>query len=118
MHIFGAEAWAALASFCVLSTQEEPPLQSRSDEVLLDVVVRDKKGAALTSLSQDDFTVLDDGVPKSIRGFRLVRGNESVDGSGKECSLTRDVRRGWLLSCLAAWTPAEECYRFRPRSIF
>src|SRR5918911_358918 len=57
-------------------------------EVPFDVVVRDKKGRAVTDLSASDFEVYEDGVPQQINSFRLVaredRGGGTVaDDSGK-----------------------------------
>ena len=48
----------------VTSAQERTALQTSGEEVLLDVVVRDKKGHAVTNLDQHLFTVLDEGVPR------------------------------------------------------
>src|SRR2546425_5822354 len=52
-------------------------------EVILDAVVRDKKGRPVTNLSANDFEVYEDGVRQPIDSFRLVtRGplkNERTD---------------------------------------
>ena len=42
--------------------------------VLLDIVVRDKKGRPIRDLRQDEITVLEDGVPREVKTFRLVEG--------------------------------------------
>ena len=44
----------------------------RANEVLLDVVVRDKKGHAVKDLKQSDFEVYEDNVRQDIISFRLV----------------------------------------------
>ena len=49
-------------------------MQSRGEEVMVDVVVRDKKGRAITDLSQTDFSVFDNGQKQTIKSFRLVQG--------------------------------------------
>lgn len=75
---------ALIFSCLVLSAQEPPPIQSKGEEVLLDVVVRDKKGASITNLTQADLTVLDNGQPRPIKGFRLVHGTEVTTSSGQK----------------------------------
>lgn len=60
------------------SAQERTAIQTSGEEVLVDVVVRDKKGRAVVNLDQSLFTVLDDGVPRPISSFRLVKGSEAV----------------------------------------
>src|SRR5579871_442119 len=67
----------------ILLAQERTAIQSSGEEVLLDVVVRDKKGHAVTNLDQRLFTVLDEGVPRDITSFRLVKGAEAISlGNG------------------------------------
>src|ERR1700737_4017560 len=44
-------------------------LSVNADLVLVNVVVRDKKGALVTGLGQNDFTVLEDGKPQQITSF-------------------------------------------------
>jgi hypothetical protein len=48
----------------VPGTQTAPSIKSKAEDVLLDVVVRDKKGHQVTNLKPEDFLVLDNGVPK------------------------------------------------------
>ena len=45
---------------------------SRTTAVLVDVVVRDKKGAPVTDLQASDFEVLEDGVTQEIGSFTVV----------------------------------------------
>src|SRR5512146_1216969 len=61
----------ALAS----SAQPAPPttFTARSDLVLVPVVVRDKSGAPVTGLQEQDFTLADGGKPQTIRSFEEVR---------------------------------------------
>jgi VWFA-related protein len=42
------------------------------DEVLFDLVVRDKKGKLIKDLAQQDFEVYEDGVKQDINSFRFV----------------------------------------------
>src|SRR4051794_37550602 len=43
-----------------------------TNEVVLDAVVKDKKGRAVKDLTAADFEVSEDGVPQEVRSFRLV----------------------------------------------
>jgi len=61
--------------------------QARTEEVLLDVVVRDKKGRAVNDLKPEDFHILDNGDPRSIKSFRLVQGGEAISGGGTRTQL-------------------------------
>ncbi len=47
-------------------------------EVVLDLVVRDKKGHLVTDLRPDELTVLEDGVPQHVNEFRFVGGHEQM----------------------------------------
>jgi VWFA-related protein len=42
--------------------------------VLLDIVVRDRRGRPVRDLRPDEITVLEDGVPRELKAFRLVEG--------------------------------------------
>jgi len=91
-----SRAWFILAGLVwivpALVSQEAHPaqsttIQSKTEEVLLDVVVRDKKGHPVTDLKAEDFQVLDNGTPKKISSFRLVQGREAVAGGGARTQL-------------------------------
>src|SRR6267143_5168614 len=43
-----------------------------TNEVVLDAVVKDKKGHAVKDLTAADFEISEDGVPQDVRSFRLV----------------------------------------------
>jgi VWFA-related protein len=47
-------------------------IQAVSEEVLLDLVVRDRKGRAITDLKVDELEVFEDGVKQKINTFRFV----------------------------------------------
>ncbi|MGB7759517.1 MAG: VWA domain-containing protein [Bryobacteraceae bacterium] len=79
---FAALGFAWLAA--ILPAQEPQTAESsgtviRSNvrEVVLDVVVRRKNLSLATRLQASDFTVTEDGVPQTIRWFRLVGGPEA-----------------------------------------
>src|SRR5215475_2045874 len=69
---------------------QDPSKPARQDEkvavgtveVLLDVVVKDKRGRAVTDLSASDFEVFEDGAKQPVESFRLIRRN-SASESGK-----------------------------------
>src|SRR5271170_3842591 len=52
-------------------------IRSNVREVVLDVVARRKNLSLATKLKASDFTVTEDGVPQTIRSFRLVGGREA-----------------------------------------
>jgi VWFA-related protein len=52
--------------------QTAPAIQTSAQEVLLDVVVRDKKGKSLRDLEASNFRVTDNGEAVKITHFRLV----------------------------------------------
>ena len=87
-------AAAALISGSVTCAQQPESQESqgagikaKTEEVLLDVVVRDKKGHAVNSLKPEDFQIFDNGEPKSINSFRLVQGSEAVAAGGSRTQL-------------------------------
>jgi VWFA-related protein len=46
-------------------------LQSKVDEVLVSVLVRDKQGNAVGNLKKEDFQIFDNGKPQTITGFNI-----------------------------------------------
>ena len=50
-------------------TPAQPTFRSTVNLVLVDVVVRDKKGAIVTGLTRDDFQLIEDGKPQQILTF-------------------------------------------------
>ncbi len=77
---------ALASSICFSSAQENRPpaeqpqaaIRSSAQEVLLDVVVRDKKGHLIKDITAKDFEVTDDGQRQTIRSFQLVGGSDIV----------------------------------------
>src|ERR1041385_1234210 len=65
-----------------LPPPQQPSIQVGAEEVVLDVVVRDKKGKLLRELGPADFEVSDNGAKQTIRSVRLVEGKEAVAKSG------------------------------------
>src|SRR6266705_2146808 len=62
-------------------------VHSSSEEVLLDVVVRDKKGHRVDNLKPEDFQIFDNGEPKTIKSFRLVQVGEAIGSGGTRTPL-------------------------------
>jgi VWFA-related protein len=73
--------------------QEKAAVQISGEEVLVDVVVRDAKGRAITNLPQSAFTLTDEGQVKQITSFRLVQGTESVSQAGAGAASKPDPLR-------------------------
>jgi VWFA-related protein len=71
-----------------------PTVKTTVDEVLLDIIVRDKKGKPVTDLKPEDLTVLDNGAKQTLSSFRLVSGAEAITSSGTKTALDplRQVR--------------------------
>ena len=53
-----------------------------SEEVLLDIVARDKKGRPITDLKSDELEVYEDGVKQHINSFRKVEKTDMAEGAG------------------------------------
>ncbi len=92
--IFCCTAAVALSLGSVVSAQQPQTtapqgasVKATSEEVLLDVIVRDKKGHAANELKAEDFQIFDNGEPKKITSFRLVQGNEAVAAGGSRTQL-------------------------------
>lgn len=73
---------------------QQPTFKAGGEEVVLDVVVRDKKNRAVTDLKADNFEVFDNGEKRAIKSFRLVQGDEAVSSAGVRTPLNpmRQVR--------------------------
>lgn len=69
------------------SSAPGPVVKAAAEEVMLDVVVRDKKGREVKNLKSDDFQVFDNGEPKQIKSFRLIEGKETIGAGGAQRQL-------------------------------
>jgi VWFA-related protein len=78
---FTAAVVALLAAAPVFS-QQQPIVKTSVDEVLLDLVVRDKKGKPITDLKPEDIAVSDNSAKQAFTSFRLVRGAEAISSEG------------------------------------
>ncbi len=88
----------SISSLVALPSYGQQPTQAASDsptttvkadveEVVLDVIVRDKKGKPVADLRQNQITVIDNGVKQNITSFRLVRGSDAVSAEGTTTKL-------------------------------
>jgi VWFA-related protein len=75
-------AFLCLLNPCVLRAQSTPPasqaltpLRVATHFVQVHVIVQDKKGAPVTGLAKEDFTLLDQGQPEKIAFFSEESGN-------------------------------------------
>jgi len=83
----GAAAQTAPAPVQSSDIPQTPTFRSGGDEVLLDVVVRDKKGRMIKDLKPENFEVMDNGQKKQIKSFRLVEGQDAVNPTGAKMQL-------------------------------
>jgi VWFA-related protein len=69
-------------------------IKTTVDEVLLDLIVRDKKGKPVADLKPTDITVTDNNTKQTLTGFRLVTGAEAFAAGGAKTTLDplRQVR--------------------------
>lgn len=90
--IFGAvgapllfAAWPANAQ----ATNPMPTIRSSSQEVLLEVLARDKRGRPVRDLERSEFRIREDGEPVQITGFRRVERKAGVAEPESNASVTR-----------------------------
>lgn len=94
MKVWISAALVLLAAAPPAHPQQQTTVKTNVDEVLLDLVVRDKKGKPITDLRPEDITVTDNGAKQKLISFRLVRGSEAISASGASMPLDplRQVR--------------------------
>lgn len=70
-------------------SQDDEVLRVRSNEVKLDVVVKDKKGRPVKDLKDTDFEIYEDGAPQKIESFRFVTREGGATGANPEAKADR-----------------------------
>ena len=89
--IWSLLALAALAALAPAPAPAQPTagptVKTNVDEVLLDLIVRDKKGKPVTDLKPEDISVVDNGAKQTITSFRLVSGSDALTSSGVKTTL-------------------------------
>lgn len=68
--------------------QDEERLVVGTNEVLLDAVIKDKKGHTVKDLKASDFEVYEDGVRQQVKSFRLVNRDEAATAAGNTSGAT------------------------------
>ena len=61
-------------------TAGPPVFRTGTTAVLLDIVVRDKRGHPMRDMRQDEITVVEDGAPREVKSFRLIEGAPADGG--------------------------------------
>jgi VWFA-related protein len=94
MKLLISAAFILLAAAPLALPQQQPAVKTNVDEVLLDLIVRDKKGKPVTDLKPEEITVTDNGAKQTILSFRQVRGSEAISATGAATPLDplRQVR--------------------------
>ena len=72
---------AGAALFTALLSGQTPTIRTNVDQVVLDLVVRDKKGKPITDLKREELTVTENGAKQTLLSFRLVQGSEAISSS-------------------------------------
>ena len=69
---------------------QDKPVRLRTDEVVVDAVVLDKKNHAVSDLTADDFAIYEDGIKQKITSFRFesAAAGSSLSGAAKNPSDT------------------------------
>jgi VWFA-related protein len=77
------------------SDQSSPTIRSTVQEVLLDLVFRDKKGRTIRDVRPEEIHVLEDGIEQHLTSFRLIEGNapEPVAPGTKTAPVSVDPMR-------------------------
>jgi len=104
----------AIALSALPAVAQNPTVKTTTEEVLLDLIVRDKKGKPITDLKPEDLTVLDNGTKQTLTSFRLVSGEEAIGSNGAKVAL--DPLRQIRLVTLAFETMTEADQRKLARS--
>src|SRR5882762_1641198 len=65
-----------------------------TNEVVLDAVVKDRKGRAVKDLTAADFQISEDGVPQEVRSFRLVTRESATVNEPHEDSKLSNAKPG------------------------
>src|ERR1044071_1774187 len=71
--------------------QDEEVVRVSSQEVKLDVVVKDKRGRPAKDLKEADFEIYEDGVRQQIRSFRFVSSETATVRNGAEAKAGEGV---------------------------
>jgi VWFA-related protein len=70
--------------------QQDEVLRVRTNEVKLDVVVKDKKGRPVKDLAASDFEIYEDGVRQQVESFRFVMHEATVGDNPDRTPIRRE----------------------------
>ncbi len=92
-----------LAACAVAPAQEPPQFRTSAEEVLVDFVVRGRRGRQIADLRPEEIEVLEDGMPQTLKALRRVQGLEAQEWIPGEEAMTRrlDPSRAVKLVVLA-----------------
>src|SRR5712672_491608 len=94
---------SAFAQSAPQAPQSQPPQQPQyrvrvtSELVLVNVVVRDKKGNLVRDLKREDFTLLEDGKKQAISTFDFEKVEELATAGAPEATVSGAADQGTLL---------------------
>lgn len=86
ISLFALLAWG-VPSPAQQPAASPPTIKTNVEEVVLDLVVRDKKGKPITDLKPEELLVADNGAKQTLTSFRLVHGSEAIGGNGAAVKL-------------------------------
>jgi len=67
------------------TNQPAPPtVRATAQEVVLDMVFRDKKGRTIRDIRPEEIHISEDGVEQKLTSFRLVQGNQAAPGASEQ----------------------------------
>lgn len=73
------------AAGALLEAQEPPAFRASAEEVLVDFVMRDRRGRQVADLRPEEVELLEDGVPQELRMLSRVEGLRALErASGRE----------------------------------
>ena len=90
-------AWSLVAQEKSALGQQPPRVRVTTEIVLVNVVVRDKKGNPIANLKQEDFTVFEDGQKQQVSSFDFEKVNELATAGGAGQTVTGTTESGGLL---------------------
>jgi VWFA-related protein len=68
------------------SQDQDEVIRFKTNEVKLDIVVKDKKGRPVKDLRQSDFEILEDGVPQKVESFQFMVREGALAGAAPRTS--------------------------------
>ncbi|HJP94920.1 MAG TPA: VWA domain-containing protein [Pyrinomonadaceae bacterium] len=107
MKTFVITILALAVSISPFQTQQKPEdvVRFRSNEVRLDIVVKDKKGRLVKDLTAADFEVAEDGIGQQIQSFRFVNREGPAEGTVNPNAAANESRPETLQPSTSRTTP-------------